>query len=81
MNPATIDDIRWLRQRRRTATTESEQTAVRARMMEVAAYVEQRDEPNPLLLALIGAAVIVAGLVAGYLVHLLADAMWMWLNS
>lgn len=81
MNPPTIDDIQWLRQRRRTATTEAEQTAVRARMMELAADLEQRNEPNPLHLALIGAAIIVAGLVAGYLVYLLADSMWMWLNS
>ncbi|GAB2500453.1 hypothetical protein GCM10027031_04400 [Corynebacterium atrinae] len=78
----TAEDVEWIRLQRRSAATEPEYIAVRARLFQLAADLEQRPAPSsPWILALFGVLIIGAGCALGYGIYLIADSMWAWLNS
>ncbi|WP_126268733.1 hypothetical protein [Corynebacterium alimapuense] len=78
---STVSDIKWLRVQRRLAVTDADRATVSALMKKISQNLDNRAEGNPLVSVISGFAVIIVGLLAGYFIYLLADAMWMWLNS
>lgn len=78
----SLEDVEWVRLRRRSAATEPERIAVRARLIQLAADLEQRPAPtSPWIPVFLGVLIIAAGFALGYGVYLMADSMWAWLNS
>lgn len=78
----SLADIRWLRTRRRTAATAAEQAVVRHQLDRLARHLDQR--PAPLsagYYAILAVLCVVVGLVLGFGISVLADSMWVWLNS
>lgn len=85
MNPAPVisaADVTWLRTRRRTAVTDADRAAVRTSLRRLALDLERRPTPtSPLVPILLGVGAIALGFILGWGLCLLADSMWVWLNS
>lgn len=83
--PATttgVAEIQWLRMRRRTAITDAEHSAVHDQLRQLARDLEQRPDPvSPTHYVVIAVVIMLAGVALGWGLYLLADAMWVWLNS
>jgi len=78
----SLEDIQWLRTRRRTATTAAEHAVVRHQLGRLARHLEQRPEPtSPGYYVALAVVSVVGGLTLGFGLYHLADGMWVWLNS
>lgn len=76
------EDIRWLRTRRRTATTAAEQAVVRHQLSRLARHLEQRPAPeSPGHYVVLAVVTLIGGIALGIGLYALADSMWMWLTS
>lgn len=76
------EDIRWLRTRRRTATTAAEQAVVRHQLSRLARHLEQRPAPeSPGHYVVLAVVTLIGGITLGVGLYALADSMWMWLTS
>ncbi len=77
-----VEEIQWLRMRRRTAISEADHAAVRARLSKLSSDLEQRPAPSsPVTFVVLAVVVVLAGFALGWGLYLLADSMWVWLNS
>ncbi len=76
------EDIRWLRTRRRTATTAAEQAVVRHQLSRLARHLEQRPAAeSPTHYVVLAVVTLIGGITLGVGLYALADSMWMWLTS
>lgn len=75
-------DVTWLRTRRRTAVTDADRAAVRTSLRRLATDLENRPTPRgPVVPILLGVAAVALGFLVGWGLYLLADSMWVWLNT
>lgn len=79
-----VEDVAWIRARRRAATTASDHQVVRAQLRELDKNIAAHPAPSTsttIGMIVVGLVIIVVGILVGIVVFGWADSMWTYLTS